>query len=347
MYHCVFSEDDKAKIDHERFHGPSPLIRKRMSILWFKLLGYPHHEIAKLSGASSNTVTATIRRYQQGGIAQVKKREPYRPESQLFDHVDLIKMHLTSFPPATLKQAAAEIEAITGIKRSPASVRLFLHAVGITYRKVGMIPGKADPDKQEEFINNHLQPVLDEAKAGKRHVYFVDAAHFVLAPFLGFLWSLTRLFIKAPAGRKRFNVLGALHACTHEIITVTNETYIDSISFCILLRQISARHLGEAVTLILDNARYQKCRLVIDLAATLKIDLLYLPPYSPNLNVIERLWKFIKKKVLYSKYYENFSLFKSAISNCLDKTHTTYKDELDTLLALNFQRFNKSQIVVI
>ena len=77
----------------------------------------------------------------------------------------------------------------------------------------------------------------------------------------------------------------------------------------------------------------------------MKIDLLYLPSYSPNLNLIERLWKFVKKKVLYSKYYSEFDMFKKAISNCLAHTHDTYKDELDSLLTLKFQSFNKSSKV--
>ena len=93
---------------------------------------------------------------------------------------------------------------------------------------------------------------------------------------------------------------------------------------------------------MLDNARYQKCRLVQDLAATLNIELLYLPPYSPNLNLIERLWKFVKRQCLYSIYYENFQTFKAAITRCLEQTHTTYKQELDTLLTLQFQSFDKS-----
>jgi hypothetical protein len=83
-----------------------------------------------------------------------------------------------------------------------------------------------------------LEPRLKEAKAGQRVVYFMDAAHFVFAPFLGYLWSFSRLFVRAPAGRKRFNVLGALNAITHEVLTVTNDTYINAQSVCDLLRHI-------------------------------------------------------------------------------------------------------------
>ena len=114
---------------------------------------------------------------------------------------------------------------------------------------------------------------------------------------------------------------------------------------CELLRQLAALHLGVPITLILDNARYQKCELVTALAASLQIELLYLPAYSPNLNLIERLWKFVKKTCLYSTYYANFQDFKQAISDCLAQTHTTYKKELDSLLTLRFQTFKESQVM--
>lgn len=133
-------------------------------------------------------------------------------------------------------------------------------------------------------------------------MFFVDAAHFVLAPFLGMLWCFARVFMPAPAGRQRFNVLGALNAITHELVTVTNDTYINAESVCELLRRLAALGLGMPITLVLDNARYQKCHVVQTLAETLQIELLYLPPYSPNLNLIERLWKLVKKKCLYSIY---------------------------------------------
>ena len=89
----------------------------------------------------------------------------------------------------------------------------------------------------------------------------------------------------------------------------------------------------------------QKCKVVQNLAEELGIELLYLPPYSPNLNLIERLGKFVKKKCLYAKYYEDFSQFSSAISGCLDEAHLTHKKELDSLLTLRFQTFEKSQIL--
>ena len=160
-------------------------------------------------------------------------------------------------------------------------------------------------------------------------------------------WCFARVLVPAPAGRQRFNVLGALKAITHEVVTVTNDTYINAASVCELLRRVVSLQLGVPITLVLDHARYQKCHLVQSLAATLQIELLYLPPYSPNLNLIERLWKFVKKQCLYSIDYANFTDFKSAISECLAQTQTTYKQELNTLLTLRFQTFKKSQFMTL
>ena len=107
-----------------------------------------------------------------------------------------------------------------------------------------------------------MEPRLTEAKAGQSIVYFVEAAHFVFAPFLGYLWSLSRLFVRAPSGRKRYNVLGALNAITPAVITVTNDAYMNAQSVCTLLIQLAALHVNIPLTLVLDNARYQKCAVV-------------------------------------------------------------------------------------
>jgi transposase len=148
-----------------------------------------------------------------------------------------------------------------------------------------------------------------------------------------------RQFIQAPSGRKRFNVLGALHATTLQVVTFTNDSYINSLSVAKLMCKIAVEFVGLPITLVMDNARYQRCRFVKDLATALGIELLFLPSYSPNLNLIERLWKFIKNKCLYSEYYEKFTDFKQAIVSCITQTDGEYKQELASLLTLKFQTF--------
>lgn len=345
MITIEFTAADIEALNYERYHHPHPVVRRRMEVVWLKSQGLAHREIARLAAVSPNTVRSYLRMYQQGGIERLKEIHFYRPQSELEAHKTALEAHFREHPPATVKEAMSEIEALTGIKRSETQVRHFLKGMDLKLRKVGMVPSKADPDEQATYVAEKLDPRLEEAKAGQRAVFFVDAAHFVLAPFLGFLWSFTRVFVKAPAGRKRFNVLGALNAITHELITVTNDTYINAESVCEMLRKLAALHLSVPITLVLDNARYQKCALVFALAESLHIELLYLPAYSPNLNLIERLWKFVKKQCLYSQYYADFPTFKAAIVKCLSETHTTHKQALDSLLTLKFQTFEKAQFM--
>ena len=182
-------------------------------------------------------------------------------------------------------------------------------------------------------------------KRAAERFFFTDAAHFVHGAFLAAIWSFSRLFIPTPSGRKRVNVLGALNAVTHELVTVINDTYINSGSVCQLLTKIAALNLMVPVTLVMDNARYQRCTVVREFADSLGIELLFLPSYSPNLNLIERFWKFVKNQCLYSKYYPTFSDFKNAILDCIHGANEEHKEKLDSLLTLKFQSFKKVNIM--
>ena len=203
------------------------------------------------------------------------------------------------------------------------------------------MPAKGDHDEQVQFLDDKLQPRLEEAKRGQRTVLFVDAAHFVYGPFLGYLWCLVRLFVPGPSGRKRYNVLAALDAITHQVIRVSNHAYINAESVCALLREVATAGLKGPITLVLDNARYQKCQAVQALAAALGIELLYLPSYAPNLNLIERLWKFVKKECLGSRVLPTYEAFTQAIDDCLANLNTRHKHQMKTLLNLKFQLFDE------
>jgi len=169
----------------------------------------------------------------------------------------------------------------------------------------------------------------------------MDAAHFVYAPFLALVWCFTRVFVKAPSGRQRLNVLAALHATTKEIVTVQNLTYVTAETVCELLRLLAGTYPAVPSTIVLDNARYQKCALVQDLARSLGMELLYLPAYSPNLNLIERFWKWVKQQCLYGKYYPTSADFQAAIQQCIAQAHSDHLAALESLLTLKFQTFTE------
>jgi transposase len=185
-----------------------------------------------------------------------------------------------------------------------------------------------------------LKPRLDAAVAGRGHVLFVDAAHCVYGTYLCCLWSILRVFVRAASGRQRFNVLGAWDAVTRAFVSVTNTTVVNTDTMCELLWKIAAAGLTGPVTVVLDNARYQRNKVVQALAVELSVTLLYLPSYSPNLNLIERLWRFRKRKSVYGKYHPNFAAFKTAIEDTLSQLGTTYSDQLVSLMTLKFQEFD-------
>ena len=199
--------------------------------------------------------------------------------------------------------------------------------------------------EQREFLDNELKPKLDAALAGHGHVLFVDAAHFVFGTFLCCLWSIVRIYVRAASGRQRFNVLGAWNAVTRELITITNTTVVNSDTMCELLRAVAKRGLIGPVTLVLDNARYQRNAVVKSLAAELGIVLLFLPSYSPNLNLIERLWRFMKRKAAYGRYHPTFADFRAAVQDVLDRVPTTHANQLASLMTLNFQEFNEVSLL--
>jgi transposase len=128
------------------------------------------------------------------------------------------------------------------------------------------------------------------------------------------------------------NVLAALNAVTHELFTVENLTYITAETVGELLRRLAGAQQDIPITIIWDNARDQRCALVQAVAQELDIEWLSLPTYSPNLNLIERCWRFVKKQCLYSKYYPDSASFQQAILTCIQQAPTTHKDELERLL---------------
>ena len=349
MIQIDFTSEEIDALDYERFHHPHPKVQRKMEVLYLKSRGLSHKEIRRLCRISKGTLVTYLNQYQDSGIDGLKQLNYKGQFSKLNDHSESLEAYFRANQPRSIAEAQDVIEQKTGLKRSPTQIRAFLNRLGLKCRKVGSIPGKdLTPEKlqeQETFKDEKLMPRLEEAKSGQRVVFFVDAAHFVHGAFLGFVWCFVRLFIPTPSGRKRFNVLGALNAVTHELHTITNQTYINAESVCQLLSQIAALKINVPITLILDNARYQKCKMVQAYADLLGIELLYLPSYSPHLNLIERYWRFVKKECLYSKYYSDFTKFKTTIETCINTAHVTKKEKLESLLTWNFQSFKKVQIL--
>ena len=181
---------------------------------------------------------------------------------------------------------------------------------------------------------------MSKAKESKLTLLFLDGSHFVMGcDFLGYIYGITRRFVKTFSGRKRYNVLGALNFMTKKVTVVANDTYIKAAEVCEMLRKLAGEYAGKPLHIILDNARYQKCEVVTKLAQELGIVLHYIPPYSPNLNLIERLWKHVKSR-LRTRYYDQFNDFMQTIDSIIEDTDKGGKGFIDKLIGESVQLFD-------
>jgi len=166
MIKIEFSEDDRAALGYERYNYPHPFVQQKMEALWLKSQGLAHKEICRLTEVCSTTLTSYVRAYKEGGIEALKVLPFRRPRSDLEEHRETLAAYFREHPPASAKAAMATIEQLTGLKRSPERVRVFLKSMGLKCRKVGMIPAKADIEAQEAFKKKSLTRGWKKPKQG-------------------------------------------------------------------------------------------------------------------------------------------------------------------------------------
>jgi transposase len=346
-----FSDAVVKELDRERFEHPHRDVRRRMMAVWLWSQNFNQRDCARVCGLSERSVRRYLDEFQRGGLEGLRELRWKGPPRRVEPHAGTLEAEFKKNPPRSVAEAAERIETLTGVHVRPTQTRAFLHSLGLKWRKIAAIP--VPPKKtiedhvatQRTFLDDKLEPVLAEARAGHRQVLFVDAAHFVFGVFLCSLWSHCRWFVRSSSGRQRFNVLGAWNAVTHQFMSVCNTTVVNQETFCELLQKIAASGLSGPITLVLDNARYQHCARCIAYAAQRGIELLFLPSYSPNLNLIERLWKFVKKESLYGRHFPSFAHFRSRIEDCLAAFDSTHQSKLDSLMTLHFQTFENRSIL--
>jgi transposase len=176
MIRIEFTTDEIEKLNYERYNYPHPKVQKKMEALYLKSQGLPHNEICRLCQISESTLTIYLWQYIEGGIEGLKKLGYKGKTNELMKHAETLEQYFKQNPPRSISEAQDSIHRLTGIKRSPTQIRIFLKKIGMKCLKVGFVPGKAiDPEKineQERFKKDDLEPRLKEAKEGKRSVFF-------------------------------------------------------------------------------------------------------------------------------------------------------------------------------
>jgi transposase len=249
-----------------------------------------------------------------------------------------LKEYLQGNTKRTAREAADWIKKTYRVKFSVAGVTKLLHRLGFTYKKPRIVPGKADRLKQEEFLRKYEE--IKQGLSFRDQIYFADAAHPQHNPRPSCGWILkgkdNDKLVKTNSGRERLNLSGALSLKEHTAIVLEEKT-INSSSTIRLLKKLAIKQPGGKIYLVLDNAAYYHSRQVKAwLKKHRRFKFLYLPSYSPNLNLIERLWRFFHAKVTWNRYFETLKEFRRVTLKFF-RNLQKYKPELDTLLADNFQ----------
>lgn len=311
-------------------------IYKRLHAIILYDDGFGIRKISSLFYLDEDTIRSYIESFRVDGIPDLKIfRYNGKPSQLSKDQLTELKLHLSDKIYLTSDQVCNYVLQQYGVLYKPKGMAKLLKRLGFVYKKPKTIPGKADIEKQEKFLKVTLLPCLEQS-SDNNPVYFSDAVHPThnVQPHYGWILKGSDKAVKTNSGRQRININGAVCFHNKDVVYREDET-INRDSTVALLRQIRAKHNADTeVVVFLDNARYNRAVKVTEYAGQNKIKLLYLPSYSPNLNLIERLWRYFKKEVCVT-YYEHFGEFKKAVTDFLDNIGAC-KNDLMSLLTPKF-----------
>ena len=299
--------------------------------------GWRVKDVAEALLLDEDTVRAHFKRYREGGMEKLCRHDaggsaPWLNPQQLqaLDKRVTGELHLTA------AEIACFVGKELGVWYSVSGMTKLLHRLGFSYKKPEIVPWKADGDEQEKFLEELAK--LKGRKKAEDPIYYMDATHPQHGPIAGYGWIKKGKTHKIPSntGRKRLNINGAFNVETMCSIVRYDDT-INSQSTIALFGQLEeANPQAEKIYVVCDNAGYYRSGMVEEYLEDSKIELIFLPIYSPNLNLIERYWKFFKRKILYGIHYETFGQFKNACEWFFANT-AKFEHELRSLMVENFQ----------
>ena len=295
-------------------------------------------EVASALFMDDDTVRNQFKRYKQGGLAGPTRMNDVGGQALLSaEQLAELEEHLEQHLRPSAASVARWVKDRFEVDYTVSGMTALLHRLGYRFKKPKLLPGKAPaPEVQEAFVADYKK--LKDNKGEHDTILFMDATHPQHNPVLGGGWiKRGRCFpLKSNTGRRRLNINGVIDVETMHAVIRYDDT-IDAASTIALFEQIEAAYPKAAtITVFCDNARYYRSKAVRAYLEDSRIDLRFLPPYAPNLNLIERFWKFFKRQVLYNRYYETFAEYKAACKQFFADLDA-HAEKLRSLLTDNFE----------
>ncbi len=334
MEYRKLSIAEKSELKEKHRKERDGRIRDRIKAVVLYDEGYSLPEIAKILFLSDEAIRKHLIDYNNSAKLKPENGGNYskltdEQEKKLAEHLEINNYVYAS-------QIGLYIEKEYGVSYSLAGVIKLLHRLGFKYKKPKLIPGKLDIEKQEEF---KLQYALLKGNLAKNEaIYFMDSVHpqYQTRARFGWIRKNTVKTLPSFSGWKRKHIIGALSLSGLNLVTL-DAPRVNGDYLLDFFNKLEAENADKSkVYLICDNARYHKSKKVEEYLKTSKIELVFLPPYSPNLNPIERLWRFMHSVVTNNKYYPDFEAFSKALQQFFGNI-PKYKDKLSSLINDNFQ----------
>lgn len=301
--------------------------------------GFEYEHVAAILLLDEITLRRYVRKFQEKGIEGLLEYRYRGGKSRLTrNQEEELKIFLRDNTKRTAKEVADHTNKTYDIVFSVIGVTKLLHRLGFTYKKPKIIPGKADRAKQEAFLRTYEE--TKKSLGPHDRMYFADATHPLHNTQPGYGWILkgkaNDKLVKTTSGRKRLNLNGILNIADKTAIVLEEET-INTDATIRLLEAIVQKQKTGKVYVVLDNARHHHAKRVRNwILNHPRFKLLFLPSYSPNLNIIERLWKFFHQRITWNRYFETFEEFKS-VTLTFFRNLKHYEKDLSSLLTDNFQ----------
>jgi transposase len=332
---------EKQVSEFKKIHKQTKIVRNADRIKAILMLNneYSYEQIAEILMLDGETVRKWHKIFETYGLTELLADHYLGSQPKLCIKVqNELSKHLENNIYLSAKAVKQHVEKKYSVMYTSKGITDLLHRMGFTYKKPKHLPGKLNRDAQEKFVIEYKK--LKRDKSAEDHIYFMDGTHPMHNSQLAYGWIRKGKdkFVKANTGRERLNLNGAYDIENHKVL-VREDKSINAQSTIALLKQLTLKQRKGILYIFLDNARYYRSKMVQKfLQKNNRIQFKFLPSYSPNLNLIERLWKWIKKKVSYNDYFEKFSKFREKIFGYFENIKL-YNDELKPLMSEKFQLF--------